>query len=70
MEHADQTRDLWVRFPSHSLKYNNMNKKVIDWNITGSLLINKWNLNIIYDDNTKETITDTMSNVIKIKNNL
>tara|TARA_A100001388_G_C28489915_1_gene366491 strand:+ start:211 stop:369 length:159 start_codon:yes stop_codon:yes gene_type:complete len=43
-----------------------MNKKVIDWNITGSLLINKWNLNLIYNDNTKETITDTMSNIFKI----
>ncbi len=32
MEHADQTRELWVRFPSHSLKYNNMKltKQMID----------------------------------------
>ena len=53
----------------------NQNKmKVLDWNITGSLIINKFNLNITYVDNKKDlivkkkTITDTLSNLIKIKN--
>ena len=53
-------------------KQNKM--KVLDWNITGSLIINKFNLNITYVDNKKDlivkmkTITDTLSNLIKIKN--
>ena len=55
-------------------KQNKM--KVLDWNITGSLIINKFNLNITYVDNKKDlivkkkTITDTLSNLIKIKNTL
>ena len=49
-------------------KQNKM--KVLDWNITGSLIINKFNLNITYADGKKETITDTLSNLIKIKNTL
>ena len=55
-------------------KQNKM--KVLDWNITGSLIINKFNLNITYVDNKKDlivkkkTITDTLSNIIKIKNTL
>ena len=49
-------------------KQNKM--KVLDWNITGSLIINKFNLNITYADSKKETITDTLSNLIKIKNTL
>ena len=53
-------------------KQNKM--KVLDWNITGSLIINKFNLNITYVDNKKDlivkkkTITDILSNLIKIKN--
>ena len=53
-------------------KQNKM--KVLDWNITGSLIINKFNLNIKYVDNKKDlivkkkTIIDTLSNLIKIKN--
>ena len=53
-------------------KQNKM--KVLDWNITGSLIINKFNLNITNVDNKKDlivkkkTITDTLSNLIKIKN--
>ena len=53
-------------------KQNKM--KVLDWNITGSLIINKFNLNITYADGKKDlivkkkTITDTLSNLIKIKN--
>ena len=53
-------------------KQNKM--KVLDWNITGSLIREKFNLNITYVDNKKDlivkkkTITDTLSNLIKIKN--
>tara|TARA_B000000557_G_C20772705_1_gene442629 strand:+ start:834 stop:1028 length:195 start_codon:yes stop_codon:yes gene_type:complete len=53
-------------------KQNKM--KVLDWNITGSLIKEKFNLNITYVDNKKDlivkkkTITDTLSNLIKIKN--
>tara|TARA_R100000329_G_scaffold68880_1_gene60313 strand:- start:72 stop:233 length:162 start_codon:yes stop_codon:yes gene_type:complete len=49
-------------------KQNKM--KVLDWNITGSLIREKFNLNITYVDGKKETITDTLSNLIKIKNTL
>ena len=42
--------------------------KVIDWNITGSLIKEKFNLNITYADGKQETITDTLTNLIKIKN--
>lgn len=41
--------------------------KVIDWNITGSLTKDKFNLNIIYADGKKQTITDTLSKLITIK---
>tara|TARA_B000000609_G_C24036415_1_gene273517 strand:+ start:310 stop:504 length:195 start_codon:yes stop_codon:yes gene_type:complete len=53
-------------------KQNKM--KVLDWNITGSLIKEKFNLNITYVDNKKDlivkkkTITDTLSNLIKLKN--
>ena len=53
-------------------KQNKM--KVLDWNITGSLIREKFNLNITYVYNKKDlilkkkTITDTLSNLIKIKN--
>ena len=53
-------------------KQNKM--KVLDWNITGSLIREKFTLNITYVDNKKDlivkkkTITDTLSNLIKIKN--
>ena len=53
-------------------KQNKM--KVLDWNITGTLIREKFNLNITYVDNKKDlivkkkTITDTLSNLIKIKN--
>ena len=53
-------------------KQNKM--KVLDWNITGSLIREKFNLNITYVDNKKDlivkkkTITDTLSNLIKLKN--
>ena len=49
-------------------KQNKM--KVLDWNITGSLIKEKFNLNITYANGKKETITDTLSNLIKIKNTL
>ncbi len=55
-------------------KQNKM--KVLDWNITGSLIREKFNLNITYVDNKKDliikkkTITDTLPNLIKIKNTL
>ena len=45
-------------------------KKTIDWNITGSLINEKFNLNITYADGKQETITDTLTNLIKIKNTL
>ena len=45
-------------------------KKAIDWNITGSLIKEKFNLNITYADGKQETITDTLTNLIKIKNTL
>ena len=45
-------------------------KKTIDWNITGSLIKEKFNLNITYADGEQETITDTLTNLIKIKNTL
>ena len=45
-------------------------KKTIDWNITGSLIKEKFNLNITYADGKQETITDTLTNLIKIKNTL
>ena len=45
-------------------------KKAIDWNITGSLIKEKFNLNITYVDGKKEAITDTLPNLIKIKNTL
>ena len=53
-------------------KQNKM--KVLDWNITGSLIKEKFNLNITYVDNKKDlivkkkTITYTLSNLIKLKN--
>ncbi len=40
-------------------------KKTIDWDITGTWLANKWKLNITYIDGSKETIIDTISNLMK-----
>ena len=44
-----------------------MNNKVIDWEITGSLTNNKYNLNITYADGKRQTVTDTLSKLITIK---
>ena len=43
-----------------------MKKIVIDWNITGSLTDNKYNLNLTYTDGTQKTITDTLTELTKI----
>ena len=47
-----------------------MKTKTIDWDITGTWLSDKWKLNIKYADGKQETITDTLTNLIKIKNTL
>ncbi len=39
---------------------------IIDWEITGSLIKNKYNLNIKYYDGKQKTITDKLSNLTKI----
>lgn len=44
--------------------------KAIDWNITGSLIKNKYNLNITYANNTTKTITDTLTELTKITKTL
>jgi len=43
-----------------------MKKIVIDWNITGSLTDNKYNLNLTYTDGKQKTITDTLTELTKI----
>ena len=43
-----------------------MKKIVLDWNITGSLTNNKYNLNLKYVDGTQKTITDTLTELTKI----
>jgi hypothetical protein len=43
-----------------------MEKIVTDWNITGSLINNKYNLNLTLPDGTQKTITDTLSELTKI----
>ena len=43
-----------------------MKKIVLDWNITGSLIDNKYNLNLKYVDGTQKTITDTLTELTKI----
>ena len=40
--------------------------KAIDWNITGSLIKEKFNLNILYADGKRKRITDTLTNLTKI----
>jgi hypothetical protein len=40
--------------------------KVIDWNITGSLIKDKFNLNLTYSDGKQKTITDTLTKLTKI----
>jgi hypothetical protein len=40
--------------------------KIIDWEITGSLTNNKYNLNIKYYDGKQKTIIDTLSELTKI----
>ena len=44
--------------------------KAIDWNITGSLIKDKFNLNITYADGKQKTITDTLTELIKITKTL
>ena len=44
--------------------------KVIDWNITGSIIKDKYNLNLTYSDGDYETITDTLTELIKITKTL
>lgn len=44
--------------------------KAIDWNITGSLIKDKFKLNIIYADGKQKTITDTLTELIKITKTL
>lgn len=44
--------------------------KAIDWNITGSLTKDKFNLNIIYADGKRKRITDTLTKLIKITKTL
>ena len=43
-----------------------MKKIVLDWEITGSLISNKYNLNLKYVDGTQKTITDTLTELTKI----
>jgi len=43
-----------------------MKKIVLDWNITGSLTNNKYNLNLTYTDGKQKTITDTLTELTKI----
>ena len=43
-----------------------MKKIVTDWNITGSLINNKYNLHLTLPDGTQKTITDTLSKLTKI----
>jgi hypothetical protein len=49
-----------------NIKTNTMQKIVIDWNITGSLMNNKYNLHLTLTDGTQKTITDTLSELTKI----
>ena len=41
--------------------------KVIDWEITGSIIKDKFNLTLTYADGKKQTITDTLTKLITIK---
>ena len=40
--------------------------KAIDWQITGSIFKDKYNLKITYANNTTEVITDTLTELTKI----
>ena len=40
--------------------------KAIDWNITGSITREKYDLNILYADGKRKRITDTLTNLTKI----
>ena len=40
--------------------------KIIDWDITGTWLADKWKLNIKYYDGKQETIIDTLNELTKI----
>lgn len=45
-----------------------LNKNEIkDWEITGSIIKDKFNLNIYYEGGTCQTITDTLTKLITIK---
>ena len=43
-----------------------MYHNVIDWNITGSIIKDKYNLNIKYANGKQKTITDTLTNLTEI----